>query len=69
MSKGDGQRVRKALSQIKAGNISDIDIKKLKGSDYRARVGDWRIIFRVFASGKITIIDVTRRSEKTYRDY
>lgn len=41
---------------------------KLKDNLYRIRVRDWRIIYAIFDHEKIiTIVRITRRSEKTYR--
>ncbi len=46
------------------------DVKKLSGyaDVYRVRVHDIRIIFQDI-EGEKRIIDVSRRSEKTYRKY
>ena len=43
----------------------------LKGSPYyRARTGDWRLIYQINDSAQVVlIIRILRRSEKTYRDF
>lgn len=59
-----------ALTKIQAGDTGALNIKKLTGhrSIYRARVQNIRIIF--FADkDTIEILEIGRRSEKTYRDY
>ncbi len=57
-----------AITQILAGDISKLDVKKLKGQDFffRVRKGDTRIIF--WRKGvSVRIVAVLRRNEKTYR--
>jgi mRNA interferase RelE/StbE len=48
----------------------DADIKKLIGrDDYRLRMGDYRIVFRIDQSSSppiITIVQVEKRNERTY---
>ncbi|MBI4679185.1 MAG: type II toxin-antitoxin system RelE/ParE family toxin [Elusimicrobia bacterium] len=42
--------------------------KKLGGSIYRIRVGDWRVIYAVFDDMRLVqLIRVVRRSERTYK--
>lgn len=57
-------------SRIRAGDLQGLNIKKLEGhsSFYRLKKGDFRIIYKKEGDG-IEIISVTRRSEKTYRDF
>ena len=57
-------------SRIKSGDLQGLNIKKLEGhsSTYRLKKGDFRIIYYKNDSG-IEIVSVTRRSEKTYRDF
>ncbi|MBA7609416.1 hypothetical protein ES703_16607 [subsurface metagenome] len=40
---------------------------KIIGPIYRIRVGDWRIVYAVFAKDQLVIVGkVARRSERTY---
>lgn len=43
--------------------------KKLRGPEYRIRVGEWRIIYAVFDKDRLVIVGkVARRSERTYEE-
>ncbi len=63
-------RVEQALLQLHRGELEDLNIKKIKGSDdvFRARVGSYRIIFRQ-ANKQVRLMAVTKRDEKTYTTY
>jgi mRNA-degrading endonuclease RelE of RelBE toxin-antitoxin system len=58
------------LELIFSGKTKDLDIKKLTGYKdiFRVRSGKIRVIFRRLDSD-INILEISRRSEKTYRDY
>ncbi len=62
--------VDEVMSKIQAGDLGDLDNKKLKGfaNIFRVRKGNIRIRYqgRVGSSPPI-ILDVQYRSEKTYR--
>ncbi|WP_129543386.1 type II toxin-antitoxin system RelE/ParE family toxin [Serratia sp. 1D1416] len=67
-------RYRKAIKE-KVGKLTtfpavELDIKKLKGSDsqYRMRVGDYRVIFQIENGEPVicTIQEVKRRTSTTY---
>lgn len=60
----------KLLESIFSGKTKGLDIKKLTGYKdiYRVRFGKIRVIFRRHDSD-INILEISRRSEKTYRDY
>jgi mRNA-degrading endonuclease RelE of RelBE toxin-antitoxin system len=62
--------VLSALAQIQSKDISNLDIRKLTGYQdiFRARVGNIRIIFLSNRNGT-DILEISRRSEKTYRDF
>lgn len=62
--------VNQTLQRIRNGEFENLNIKKLRGFDdiYRARIRDLRIIYRQSES-EIRLIDIGRRSEKTYRDF
>ena len=43
--------------------------KKLGGSIYRIRIGDWRVIYAVFDDIRLVqLIRVVRKNERTYKD-
>ncbi len=60
----------KTLKLIKLGETKTLDIKKLSGhSDvYRVRNGQIRIIFLANRE-KIDILEISRRDDKTYRNF
>ena len=42
-------------------------VKKLRGPNYRIRVGDWRIVYDVFDKDQLVIVGkVARRTKRTY---
>jgi mRNA-degrading endonuclease RelE of RelBE toxin-antitoxin system len=57
------------LDKIVRGELSGLDIKKLKGTEYlfRIRKGDVRIILSMFDKQNPVVLDISYRSEKTYR--
>jgi len=61
-------RVKKILEQLKRGDITDFEIKKLKGHEdvFRIREGDIRIIYRRAAQGSFFVLALERRSDTTY---
>ena len=56
------------LTDIFNGNLSSLDIKKLKGYDnyFRVRKGSIRIIFHLDINGNPIIQTIERRNDKTY---
>ena len=58
------------LNLILTGNITGLDVKKLSGFKdvYRVRSGKIRIIFRRLDSD-VSVLEISRRNEKTYRDF
>ncbi len=58
------------LGQLLANNFIGLDIKKLKGQKdiFRARKGNFRIIYRLTPKG-IFILAIERRSENTYKNF
>ena len=62
----DRRRILRAVEELV--NFPDCgDVRKLKGKDfYRLRVGRWRVFFS-FEGGKIYVLEVRRRDERTYR--
>lgn len=70
LSKKDFDAVQEVLQKILLHETTDLDIKKLSGyqSVFRVRVGKLRIIF-IKKVNDIEILEISRRSEKTYRTY
>jgi len=62
--------VHKAINQLLSGYTQKLDIKKLKGFEdiYRVRVRDIRIIYRS-KNETVSLIEIARRSDKTYKNY
>lgn len=58
------------LTLLYTGEISTLNIKKLRGHQdiFRVRVQDLRIIFRRI-DNEILVLEISRRNEKTYRNY
>lgn len=70
LSSKERTQVKKILEQLYTKDLSDLNIKKLKGSFdiFRVRKGNLRIIYRI-QKEEIFILAIERRSEKTYREY
>ena len=62
--------VEEVIVNLYKEKVVGLDIKKLKGHDdvYRVRYNRIRIIFRK-VNKEIMILEISRRSEKTYRDF
>ena len=59
-------RIVVALQQL-GDNPRPSGAKKLKGSIYRIRVGDWRIIYAVFdKENRVIVGKIARRAKDTY---
>ena len=56
--------------QIREGKIQNLEAKKLIRTKnvFRVKRGMFRIIYKQTKTGCV-VIDITRRSEKTYRDF
>jgi len=55
-----------ALQQL-ADNPRPFGVKKLRGTIYRIRVGDWRIIYAVLDKDNLVLVGkIARRSKDTY---
>jgi mRNA-degrading endonuclease RelE of RelBE toxin-antitoxin system len=69
LSKKDLKRIQKTIAQITALQLEGLDIKTLKGQSelFRARVGNFRIIFSVEQNKTTRIISIGRRKEDTYK--
>ncbi len=68
-NKQDRDRILAAMKAIREGRFSGLHVKKLSGSTlFRARVGDFRIIFSVDKKTHTAqIVSVRLRDEGTYR--
>jgi len=63
----DRQRIAEAVQTL-ADDPRPPGVKQLELSVYRLRVGDYRVIYKVFDDEKVILIGrVARRSESTYR--
>ena len=63
----DRERILEAIDKILIGDITFLDIKKLKGSDnqFRVRVGKYRIKFTKYPTFN-QVMEVCKRGEGTY---
>lgn len=70
LSDKDRTAVVRAMRRIERGDISSMDIKKLRGGShlYRARKGKLRIIYEVIGK-EYKLLDVNLRSDTTYKRY
>jgi mRNA interferase RelE/StbE len=62
--------IKAVLEQILRGEYGGLDIKMIKGQNsvFRVRIGNYRIIFKTVDKQQ-RIISISRRNEKTYRDF
>lgn len=70
LSNKEFKLVEKALQMIVLRDTSSLDVKKLSGyrDIYRIRTGTIRVIF--LDTGDYTeILEISRRSEKSYKDF
>lgn len=66
LSTKDLGRVVAALQQLR-DNPRPSGVKKLRGSIYRIRVEDWRIIYAVFDKENLVVVGkIAKRSKDTY---
>lgn len=70
-SKKERAVIAEILTNLTLGEYKGLNLLKLKGSDevYRVRKRRIRIIFRLARNGKIKVLAIERRSEKTYKDF
>lgn len=69
LSGKEKQQILTILEAVRQGKIGNYDIKKLKGRDdiFRIRKGRWRIIYRIGADSRATVLAVERRTDTTYK--
>lgn len=65
------QLVAEIVSAILAGQTAHLDITRLKGSKsiYRVRKGNICLIFYKRSDDEIRFLQISRRNEKTYRNF
>lgn len=67
--RADFLKIDPAIRQL-ADDPRPHGVKKLKGDIHRIKTGPWRIIFLVLDDRKlVSVIEVVRRSESTYKGY
>jgi mRNA-degrading endonuclease RelE of RelBE toxin-antitoxin system len=70
VDKNEYAKIMRAISDVLEHKTSSYDVRKLRGHQdvYRIRIGSTRIIFRQLTDD-IEVLDIGRRSEKTYRQF
>ena len=70
LSKSEQRALKAILREILAGNLTGLDVKKLKGHEeiYRVRKGSIRVIFRK-SNGLFHILTIERRTDTTYNRF
>lgn len=71
LSKQELAVVRGVVAKIVKNDLESLDIKKLRDSNqiFRVRKRNLRIIFQKIPGREAEILQIARRSEKTYRKY
>ena len=66
LRKSDRVRIYKALEKLK--DPFSMDIRKLKGLEdtYAVRIGDFRIVFKVYFDRKVVFVTRINRRERVY---
>lgn len=69
LSGKERQAIKSIVQRLKSGNITGLDIKKLKGNTaiYRVWKGSMRIMYVVGTNRNIKILAIERRSDTTYK--
>ena len=70
ISRDERLKIENIIRRILSGKIKGLDVKKLKGFEdvYRIRTGKNRIIFRR-TKGRVNILDISQRADKTYKNF
>lgn len=70
LSTKDAELVSKMIDRLISGDIKELNVKRLKGFDdiFRIKKGKIRIIFKK-ERNDIKIVSISKRNEKTYKDY
>lgn len=63
--------ILQATEQIISGDLQNLDIKKLKGSEeiFRVRVGQYRVIFAGNREAGYIVLSIAKRNEQTYKQF
>jgi mRNA-degrading endonuclease RelE of RelBE toxin-antitoxin system len=63
--------LKPVITQVIHDDLEGLDVKALKGHEatFRVRVGNYRIIFKRLRGKPNNIILISKRSEKTYKDF
>jgi len=70
LSQKDLKHISTTIEKITKLELEGLDLKTLKGQTgmYRVRVGNYRILFSINQNKKPSIVSISRRNEKTYKD-
>lgn len=70
LSRKEFDTLAEIIERLKSQRTDGLNILKLKGHQdvFRVRVGNIRIIF-LATRDKVKILEISRRSEKTYKDF
>ena len=67
ISRGEFLRIDRVVFRLR-DNPRPSGVKKLKDNIHRIRIGPWRIIFLIDDNERlVSVVDVVRRSESTYK--
>lgn len=68
LSMKERARVKEILERLQRGDMSGLDVKKLKGRDdiFRVRKGDIRIMYRSESKDGVSVLAIERKSDTTY---
>ena len=63
--------VKEILVKLESRSSRGLDIKKLKRGEniFRARKGKLRVIYKIDKGGRIFVLAIERRAEKTYKKF
>jgi len=69
LTSSEREQVKVILEKLSAGELQNLDVKKLKGRDdiFRIRKGSLRIIYRIDEKNKIFLLRIERRKKDTYK--
>ena len=62
------RRILAALDKLVAADVSRADVRKLTTSEWRLRVGDWRVRFERRRSDRLIVVTRVLPRGRAYRD-
>ena len=70
LNKQESAKFLEIKKQILAGNFENADIKGIKSKPdlFRVRIGRYRMIFSGKKTGKIELLKIVKRDERTYEN-